>query len=75
MTTSNKSTSKPWLSDEEIIVKYEKWCKDNGLIFVQPSLQLDRTEKYAYLSNNNGYIARFNLSNHRFETEFKKPRL
>ena len=59
--------SQMWLSDGDIIVKWFKYCKRNGLIYKQPLCSLERDDKYAYLTNCNGELARFNLNNHRFE--------
>lgn len=56
-----------WLSDEEIIKKWCKYCKERGLSPTIPANTLERDKKYAYLTNCNGEIARFNLNNHRFE--------
>ena len=59
--------SQIWLSDDEIIVKWFKYCMRNGLIYIQPSNLMERDEKYVHLTNCNGEIVRFNLNNHRFE--------
>lgn len=59
--------SQMWLSDGDIIVRWFKYCKRNDLIYKQPSSPLERDKKYAYLTNCNGELARFNLNNHRFE--------
>lgn len=55
------------MSDDEIIMAWVRYCKRKGLLFVQPSRKFERDKKYAYLTNCNGEIARFNLRNHRFE--------
>ena len=68
---NRKKLKSKWLSDEEIIDKYAKWCKRNGFILKQPSgPPLERSGMYAYLTNCNGVLARFNLRNHRFEADF-----
>ncbi|MBO6031410.1 MAG: hypothetical protein J6Q22_08050 [Prevotella sp.] len=72
--STKKSPVKTRLSDEEIIAKYEKWCKDNGYVFTAPSLPLNRTRDYAYLSNCKGDFARFDLRTHRFATDFKESK-
>lgn len=67
-----KRVERPWLSDEEIIDKYFAWCKRTGGEPVIPHGDLERTKNYAYLSNCNGEIARFNLNTHRFETDYRR---
>lgn len=59
--------SQIWMSDEEVITAWVRYCKRKGLVYIQPSSTLERDNRYAYLTNCNGDIARFNLHNHRFE--------
>lgn len=62
-----KDVSLQWLSDEEILSKWEKYCKNNGLCFEIPSLPFERTKKYAFLRNCRAEFARFNLRTQKFE--------
>ena len=64
---NTRKMSQKWLNDEEIIKKWFKYCKERGIDTPYPSNTLERDRKYAYLTNCNGVIARFNLRNHRFE--------
>ena len=68
---SKKVSKEKWLSDADIIAMYEKWCGRNGFVYKIPSSPLHRSKAFAYLSNNNGRLARFNLKNHRFETDYR----
>lgn len=48
---------------EDAIKAYEKYCKENGLVFSQPSEKLSVTDrKYVHLENMNGKLCKYEIT-------------
>lgn len=51
--------------EEEILLKYQKYCENKSIIMQQPS-SIKVKRKYAYLFNNKRIIARYVLKTDKF---------